>query len=225
MGNVFVVGYTMSTDYHTIAGQSLERLAALSDGVFAIAMTLLVLDLRVPVSTGIHSESELWVALLPLTPRLMVYGLSFMTLGIFWVGQQTQLSSFTRSNRTLTWIHMGFLLAVSLLPFSTGLLAEFVTFRTAVVIYWLNLLLLGAMLWWSIRYAWRGGLMKDTATHQQRVAQERRILSYQALYAVSMLLCLISPSLSIAGLILLQISSIIAPSLRTRAGTQQNSSV
>lgn len=215
----------MSTHYHGIAGQSLERLAALSDGVFAIAMTLLVLDLRVPVSAGIHSESELWVALLPLTPRLLVYGLSFMTLGIFWVGQQTQLSSFTRSNRTLTWIHMGFLLAVSLLPFSTGLLAEFVTFRTAVVIYWLNLLLLGVMLWWSIRYAWRAGLMKDTATHQQRVAQERRILSYQALYAVSVLLCLISTSVSIAGLILLQISSIVAPHLRTRVGTQQNSSV
>src|SRR4029434_483395 len=112
--------YLMSTDYHTIAGQSLERLAALSDGVFAIAMTLLVLDLRVPVSTGLKSESDLWLALLPLASPLAPYRLSFMTLGIFWIGQQTQLSSFARSNRTLTWIHIGFLLAVSLLPFSTG---------------------------------------------------------------------------------------------------------
>src|SRR6266496_1639475 len=151
----------MPTDYHRIAGQSLERLAALSDGVFAIAMTLLVLDLRVPVSTGLQFEGELWLALLPLAPRLVAYGLSFMTLGIFWVGQQTQLSSFAHSDRTLTWIHIGFLLAVSLLPFSTGLLAEFFTFRSAVVIYWLNLLLLGLMLWWSIRYAWRVGLLKD----------------------------------------------------------------
>jgi uncharacterized membrane protein len=82
------------------------------------------------------------------------------------------------------------------------------------VIYWLNLLLLGLMLWWSIRYAWRAGLMKDTATSEQRLAQEHRILSYQALYAVSMLLCLVNPALSIAGLILLQISSILAPRLR-----------
>jgi uncharacterized membrane protein len=204
----------MSTDYHTIAGQSLERLAALSDGVFAIAMTLLVLDLRVPVSTGLLSESDLWVKLLPLAPRLVAYGLSFMTLGIFWVGQQTQLSSFARSNRTLTWIHIGFLLAVSLLPFSTGLLAEFFSFRTAVVIYWLNLLMLGVMLWWSIRYAWRAGLLKDAATSEQRLAQERRILRFQALYALSMLLCVVNTYASIAGLILLQITSILAPRLR-----------
>ena len=203
----------MSTDYHAIAGQSLERLAALSDGVFAIAMTLLVLDLRVPMSTGIQFERDLWRALMPLAPHLVPYGLSFMTLGIFWIGQQTQLSSFAHSNRTLTWIHMSFLLAVSLLPFSTGLLAEFFTFRSAVVIYWLNLLLLGLMLWWSIRYAWRAGLMKDTATSEQRLAQERRILSYQVLYAVSVLLCVVNPALSIGGLILLQISSILSPRL------------
>lgn len=204
----------MPTDYHAIAGQSLERLAALSDGVFAIAMTLLVLDLRVPVSTGVQSEGDLWRALVPLAPHLVPYGLSFMTLGIFWVGQQTQLSSFDHSNRTLTWIHLGFLLAVSLLPFSTGLLAEFVFFRSAVVIYWLNLLLLGVMLWWSIRYAWRAHLTKETTTSEQRIAQEQRILRYQALYALSMLLCVVNTSVSIAGLILLQISSILAPRLR-----------
>src|SRR5215211_2646851 len=98
----------MRTPYNAIAGQSVERLAALSDGVFAIAMTLLVLDLRVPVSTEIHAESELWRVLIALAPRLIPYLLSFMTLGIFWIGQQTQLNQFARSDRTLTWIHMGF---------------------------------------------------------------------------------------------------------------------
>jgi uncharacterized membrane protein len=204
----------MSTDYHSIAGQSLERLAALSDGVFAIAMTLLVLDLHVPARAGILAEGELWGKLQLLAPHLVPYGLSFMTLGIFWIGQQTQLSSFAHSDRRLTWIHIGFLLAVSLLPFSTGLLAEFLTFQSAVVIYWLNLLLLGVMLWWSIRYAWRAGLMKDTTTSEQRIAQERRIVQYQALYAISMLLCIVNTYVSIAGLILLQISSILAPRLR-----------
>jgi|SRR4051794_24249072 uncharacterized membrane protein len=206
----------MSTDYHAIAGQSLERLAALSDGVFAIAMTLLVLDLRVPVSTAIQSEIQLWFALIALAPRLVAYGLSFMTLGIFWVGQQTQLNSFAHSDRTLAWIHIGFLLAVSLLPFSTGLLAEFFTYRVAVVIYWLNLLLLGVMLWWSIRYAWGAHLMNDEAAREQRVTQERRIVQYQALYFGSMLLCVINTYVSIACLILLQISSIVAVRLFSR---------
>lgn len=104
-----------------IAGRSVERLAALSDGAFAIALTLLVLDLRVPVSASIHTELVLWHTLVELLPHFVPCFLSFTTLGIFWIAQQTQLNDFVRSDRTLTWIHLGFLLAVSLLSFSTGL--------------------------------------------------------------------------------------------------------
>ncbi len=63
----------MSTVYNRIAGQNLERLAALSDGIFAVAMTLLVFDLRVPVSGAIHSEQDLWDALVKLLPSLITY--------------------------------------------------------------------------------------------------------------------------------------------------------
>jgi uncharacterized membrane protein len=136
----------MPTAYHRIAGTSLERLAALSDGIFAVVMTLLVLDLHVPVVEGLHSEAALWHELGRLAPQLLSYLLSFLTLGIFWVGQQTQLNQLARSNQDLTWIYLGFLLAVSLMPFSTGLLAEFITFRLALGLYWLNLLLLGVLL-------------------------------------------------------------------------------
>src|SRR5438046_1299003 len=135
----------MSTVYNRIAGQSLERLAALSDGIFAVAMTLLVLDLAVPSSGTIHSEQDLLNALGDLSPHLLTYFMSFMTLGIFWVGQQTQLNHFARSNRNLAWIHLGFLLAVTLTPFSTKLLAQFPN-RISLVVYWLNILLLGIML-------------------------------------------------------------------------------
>ena len=75
--------------YNRIAGQSLERLSALSDGLFAFAMTLLVLDIRVPAMEAIHSESDLWRALLGLAPRIGMYLMSFLTLGIFWLGRQT----------------------------------------------------------------------------------------------------------------------------------------
>ena len=114
----------MTTSYNRIAGQSVERLAALSDGVFAVAMTLLVLDLRIPASEVIHSEPDLWRALIALSPRLVMYLMSFLTLGIFWVGQQTQLNHLVRSERSLTWIHIAFLFAVTLTPFSTMLLGE-----------------------------------------------------------------------------------------------------
>jgi uncharacterized membrane protein len=67
----------VDSSYNRIAGQNLERLAALSDGVFAVAMTLLVLDLRVPASEALRSEHDLTRALLALAPRLMMYLMSF----------------------------------------------------------------------------------------------------------------------------------------------------
>jgi uncharacterized membrane protein len=94
----------VSTTYNRFAGQNLDRLAALSDGLFAIAMTLLVLDLRVPANSLIHSEAGLWSSLLSLSPRFVPYLMRFVTLGIFWVAQQTQLGHFKRSNRDLAWI-------------------------------------------------------------------------------------------------------------------------
>src|SRR5438876_8119639 len=136
----------MRSLYNRIAGQNLERLAALSDGVFAVAMTLLALDLRAPAAEAIHSERELGDALLVIAPRLVPYLMSFLTLGIFWLGQQAQLDRLAKSDRDLAWMHVGFLCVVCLVPFSTALLAEFLTFRVALIVYWANILLLGIVL-------------------------------------------------------------------------------
>ena len=213
----------MKLSYSAIAGQSLERLAALSDGIFAVAMTLLVLDLRVPVLEAIHTTQPIWAggaleseqgladALVQLAPRLLAYLLSFLTLGIFWLGQQTQLQYFAHSNRRLAWIHLAFLLAVTLLPFSTGLLAEYITYRLALLVYWANLLLLGLMLLASWRYAQRAGLLKEDTTAAVHTATERRIIIYQALYAAGVTLCFVNTYLSIVFIILLQLNSALAP--------------
>ena len=78
-----------------------------------------------------------------------------MTLGIFWLGQQTQLSRLERSNRDLTWLHFLFLAVVTVLPFSTRLLSDFLTYRTAFLIYWANIFLLGATIYAAWAYAER----------------------------------------------------------------------
>jgi uncharacterized membrane protein len=204
----------MQTYYNRIAGQSLERLAALSDGIFAVATTLLVLDLRVPVSTisnRITNEQDLWNALIKLGPNLLPYLMSFLTLGIFWVGQQTQLNYFKQSNRHLTWIQLAFLLAVTLMPFSTGLLAAYITFRIAMMTYWLNIVLLGVMLFVSWRYAQHAQLMKEEVTAEICSANERRIVIAQSLYAFGVLLCIINTYLSIGFIVLVQLNYAIAP--------------
>ncbi len=90
----------MSTSYDQIAGHSVERLAALSDGVFAIVMTLLVLDLRALAMESIHGEQDLWHALIGLALRLCIYMMTFLTWASSWVGQQTHLSHKARAMPT-----------------------------------------------------------------------------------------------------------------------------
>ena len=201
------------SSYNQIAGQSVERLAALSDGVFAVAMTLLVLDLHVPVREAIHSEHDLWQGLVALSPKLVMYMMSFMTLGIFWVGQQTQLNHLSSSSRSLSWIHLVFLFAVSITPFSTMLLAEFTAHRLALVVYWLNILMLGATLYLSWTCAMGSRLVKDDMPYHIGVAVKNRILIAQSLYAFGALLCIFSTSWSIAFIVLVQLNYAVAPRL------------
>ncbi|MDR3534161.1 MAG: TMEM175 family protein [Rhodopila sp.] len=201
----------MGTRYNVIAGQSVERLAALSDGLFAVAMTLLVLDLKVPASHAITTDQALLAALRELAPRLVVYLMSFLTLGIFWVGQQTQLSHLVRSDRHLTWIHLIFLFAISLMPFSTSLMAEFITLRTALLLYWLNIFAFGVLLFVSWRYARHAQLVQPDATAVIDRSVERRIYIAQALYAFGAALCLFSTYWSIGFIILVQLIYVVGP--------------
>jgi TMEM175 potassium channel family protein len=206
----------MNTSYNQIAGQSVERLAALSDGIFAVAMTLLVLDLRAPAWEAIHSEHDLWRALAAISPQLIMYLMSFLTLGIVWVGQQTQLNHLTRSDRDLSWIHIAFLFAVTIMPFSTKLLAEFTAYRTALLAYWSNLLLLGVVLYGSWGYATSRGLVKDDLPLEVIAAICRRIVIAQSLYAFGALLCVFNTYWSIAFIVLVQLNYAIAPRIRRR---------
>lgn len=201
----------MQTTYNRFAGQSVERIAALSDGVFAVAMTLLVLDLKAPAEAVVHGDAELWRALAELGPKVLVYCMSFMTLGIFWVGQQTQLNALARSDRDLTWLNLGFLFAVTLMPFSTGLIGEFIAYRAALVVYWLNILALGLMLLATFTYAARAGLLRDDTDLERRRSIGRRIVIAQSLYAAGAALCVVSTYLSLAAIVLVQLIYVVAP--------------
>ena len=201
----------MHSLYNRVAGHSVERLAALSDGIFAVAMTLLVLDLRVPAAETVQSERDLWHVLAALGPRLLIFLMSVMTLGIFWVGQQTQLNHFARADRNLAWIHISFLCAVSLTPFSTSLLAEFIHYRTALLVYWFNIFLLGLTLYWSWRYATRARLLSDEVPAEVHPAVQRRIVIAQSLYASGAALCFLNTYYSIAAIVLVQVNYAIAP--------------
>jgi uncharacterized membrane protein len=210
-----------SEPYNRFTGQSLERLTALSDGVFAVAMTLLVLDVRVPVSeaSAAFSDHGLWDALLKQGPNFAAYLLSFSMLGTFWLAQHGLLDILGRCDRTLTWINLGFLFVVTLLPFSAALLAHYVHLRVAVGVYWLNILLLGAGLEWTARYGRRALLPSEASQARARLAIfRRRILLAQTLYALAALICLISTVASVIALAVVQLYFIVSPRLPRRGG-------
>lgn len=203
----------MAVSYNKIAGQSSERLAALSDGVFAVAMTLLLLELHVPAREAIHSERDLLNDMAAFLPQLAVYLMSFLTLGIFWMGQQTQLNHLDRSDRNLSWLHLAFLFAVTLMPVSTHFLTEFAQYRAALLAYWLNILLLGAMLYLSWGCATHAKLIKDDMPPGVPAAICRRIVVAQSLYAFGALLCVFNTYWSIGFIVLVQLYYAIAPRL------------
>ena len=207
---------SMPTLYNRIQGRNVDRLAALSDGIFAVVMTLLVLDLHLPTTAQVHSEGELLAALAALGPQWATYGMSFLTRGIFWAGQQTQLNHIAEGTRDLTWIHLGFLFATTLLPLTTRLLTEFITYRVALGLYWLNIFVLGAMLFWSWSYATHARLIKVDTPEEVRGSICRRILIAQTLYAGGAALCFINTWVSIAAIALIQMNYALAPRLWRR---------
>ncbi|HEX6655247.1 MAG TPA: TMEM175 family protein [Candidatus Limnocylindria bacterium] len=203
----------MQVSYRQFAARGLERIAALSDGVFAIAMTLIVLEIRVPELSAGATDGDLWNALISLGPRFVTYLLSFLTLGIFWSGQQTELNHMARADRDLSWIHIGFLAFVSLMPFTTSLLAENIELRLALLIYWANIAVLGFVLLIGWIYAKRAGLLKEEAGPDVDRAVRRRILVAQALYAFGALLSVISTTWSIVWIVLVQLNFATGPRL------------
>jgi hypothetical protein len=119
-----------------------------------------------------------------------------------------------RCDRTLTWINLGFLFVVSLLPFSAALLAHYVDLRLAVGVYWLNIFLLGAGLEWSARYGRSAFPPEGTGQAASRLSTfRRRILVAQTLYALAALICLISTLASVIALAIVQLYFIVSPRL------------
>ena len=135
-----------------------ERLKALGDGVFAIVMTLLVLQLGVPVAKGLSKETELLRELGKLLPEFLIYVLSFMILGVFWVIHYSVFGAVRMYDTTLVWLNILFLMFVSLIPFSTALVGKNGFVTVTAVIYGVNMLLILNLGWaiWAFITGKRG---------------------------------------------------------------------
>src|SRR4029077_4890897 len=139
---------------------------------------------------------------------------SFLTLGLFWSAQQTQLNRFARADRDLTWIHLLFLVPVALLPFSTLLLSTFESLQVALIVFWINLLAMGVFLYLSWAYATRAGLLQPDVTPEIDRAIRRRIVFSQVTYAAGVILLgAIDTEVAIVAIVVVQLSYAIGPRL------------
>jgi uncharacterized membrane protein len=142
---------SVSTQKGVVAFLNLHRLAALTDGVFAIVMTLLVLEIGVPEIATSSLHAELPRRLLELWPKLLSYGISFILLGMFWYLHHIAFHYIKRSDNGLVWLNIFFLMFVALIPFSTSLFGSYGTEQLSLVIYAGNLLIVNVMrfLFWT----------------------------------------------------------------------------
>jgi len=133
----------------------MERLVFFSDAVFAIAMTLLVVELRVPDV----SSAELAPALGELAPEYLSFVLSFAVIGAIWMSHHRKFRAIVGYTQTLLRLNLVVLLAVASLPFSTAVLGRYGDVRVSVIIYASTICLIGLLLSTTWLYAWHRGLV------------------------------------------------------------------
>ena len=170
---------------------SVHRLEALTDGVFAIAMTILVLNIAVPPDPGGLTEAGLWQTLTHLRHHLINYAVSFLLLGFFWMIHHQQMHFIKRTDRVHLPLNLIGLLFICLVPFSASLMSEYHYLVSAAAVFEANILIIGLLFLAQWNYAVRDRRLIDPDTGPELIRRGR-------------LINLIMPGLSIlAGLIAL----------------------
>jgi uncharacterized membrane protein len=175
-----------------------SRLEAFSDGVFAIAATLLVLELRVPAD-----EPDLTHALLQLWPAYAAYLVSFLTIGIIWVNHHTLLEHCRRVDRRFLYLNLLLLVAVGIVPFPTSLVDRYIVSESgataALVVYGLGGLLIAIGFAAVFFYATHDGrLVGDRVSARQIRADGMLFPIGLAAYTVGIALAFVAPLASLA---------------------------
>jgi uncharacterized membrane protein len=182
---------------------------AFSDGVFAIAITLLVLEIAVPAG----SERDLWGAVLDEWPSYLAYLVSFSTVGAVWVGHTVITEFLVRATPVLIRLNLLLLMVVSFLPFPTKLLAEYVgddrPERVATTIYGLNLLLTAVLLSVIWRYAVSEGLIRSDIADESVKVITRRLTPGLVGYVAMIMLGIFLPVVAVVGYFIIAVYNLI----------------
>lgn len=171
----------------------MSRLKNLSDGVIAIALTLLVLDLRIP--EGVLA-GNLSTTLFGLAPKALVYLISFAVIGGAWGSHQRMLAQIKRGDGLLVWLNLFSLLSVSIVPASAALLGRFPTAFLSITCFAVNVVLIQLTAQWLWQHVSRHGLTDPTLDDRVVASIGRRLSLSAIVFGLSIPLALLSTALS-----------------------------
>ncbi len=183
-----------------------KRLESLSDGIFAIAMTILVLNLRVPLMTDTEAVTKLPGILRGLWPNFFAYTLSFLLLAAFWIMHHKQFHAIKKVDEPLLWLNIISMLFVVMIPFSTYLYGEYETSRTAALFFEGNLGLAGAAFFLTYWYATKDHRLVDDDLDARRVSLTRKRTALMPVVSVLAIgISFISPQYSTLAYLLIPV--------------------
>ncbi len=127
------------------------RIEALSDGVFSIVMTLLIIEIKVPPLLKADDGLELWHKLWEIWPYFRSFYISFAILGMYWFSHHSLFHLFAKhANRNISYLNVLFLCLISLIPFSTHLIGQYPLNPVAVAVYGTNIVVIGIVQYWML---------------------------------------------------------------------------
>lgn len=206
-----------TTTSHRHQGKS--RMEAFSDGVLAIAITLLVLDLAIPETPA--SVHNLWQAIVEEWPGYLGYLVSFTTIGAIWIGHHAITEYLETTNAGFLRLNLALLFFVCLLPFTTRLLSEYngtSAEPVAAVVYGLTLLLCALLLSALWRYALRVKLVRRDAEPAELALLTGRLTPSLAGYGVFIVLGFFLPATAVVGYLLIALFLLFPRRSRRRGG-------
>jgi uncharacterized membrane protein len=179
-----------------------RRLETLTDGIFAIAMTIIVVTIQIPVGP-IHTPDLLVKTTSDIIPKFAVYFLSFLLLAVFWVDHH-MFYLVKKTNFTMIWLNIVWLMFIALLPLSTSIIAQFPEYQLAQLIFDFNLLFIGIFLYLIWKYSIQKGMTPEKV--KESYPYIKRILLFMPIVVSgAILVTFINPRWSMVVLFLIPI--------------------
>jgi uncharacterized membrane protein len=179
----------MNGSEHIVSGLTKVRIEALTDGIFAFAMTLLVTTLDVPEPPGVLGPAGVARIIMENFPGFLHYVLAFIILAAFWVSHHMQFHALRVVDRQMIWMNILMLLFVALIPFSTDLAGDYPDIPLSSLVFELNIFLIGGMMFLQWLYATDGRRLVSPEVTDSRIAAAGKR-------------ALVIPGVSLAGILL-----------------------